>query len=1574
MKDRDNEFDVIDSEIDHDLEFDDTEIDFDELADELISDEELEMIEFDEKHKLNKDREAKKKLSDKRKNERRNQEEDSRRREEQRRYEESIRQSEQRRQEDQKRYDEQRRQDDINSELQDIQNDYSEYINPTSEYERYIEQEIYNDDYYKSIEEPIGTSEIEIQRYDSYKHVDVDPYNSKVISHENLGYNTSDSNNSFEGGGGYDSYNNSQSTDYSYIDKYIVEAERQGIHDYHERVFSEGFESLDKQRNDYYANRDKYQRSVNFGDAVISEMDKGTDFRLNSSSDKSSAFKSLDTNSGSENILKMSSRTNSTIPLGAAIFNEKTSYLKGEAVEKTLGSSIYRPEREGTRVVTSQKLGEISVDVSTPFKKVGDAASSMIRQASRGDDTLDTAYAYSPHLQTIKSAVGTAGFYGSSAVTKLSGKVAPTTAEELAKLLSEDKFKNIVNLTPNELLKEIRRNEALKHAAHSSSINIERVLKLKSQPNLEALKATRKTNLIDYNKSGIKVRNLKDMYRLKGGSGHARAIKISKQNRRTATLKRLPLTLILGAAQKGGDETLSSAARLMQQSTVPLNKVKLGAKFLGRNIHTLTKFAGKKLASTKAGSAVVNSNVGKAVRAASDKAAAAARIARRPITQGTKPVVKKAGGQVVKSISNRVNNASANSLVKRGLRLGGRARKGVAKVARKTSNTMAMRAMRQINLAIKKVAATAHSIVNIIGGIVSIGITTVVVFAAAFFIIILINSVVLMDTPERDIAHLAIRLEGKADKFTEKVMSYADRETDTLTVIVHLPEDSVELDNRREILSMTAVYFEQDFTPKGNAIFNWGDSLLGDGINNDVVRYMDALFDNSHSVTTTSEVKLEMRVKQIDLFKQDLYDSGRPLESSLLWNYDNESNKFYHEFYVRTDIKENITYENQYPEGCSAEGPNDPEDLEIDCTPEEIEIIEEYEEDVYRKDFRTILDVTEENKANGVTYILEDGEYRFKEERETEITYLNVYADVKRFDAIFDLDKAGNLYYTDKLGVYANNLYRSNLKDYSYVNTDGVIELGMYSWKGNAALDLLKEMYEGNNLEFEAAGSSYPDAWTVLENYLKASGDWSSFKVEARSDMHKLLREILITPENNALQQKKHADKVTDAIKVVKDLGITDEQSLLFLGEIVYRKGDNIFATGNYKKMMDQFLKGKHDVSQAYKSYKDFVIDDQDERTVTSIYNKVKVITDLGDKLSGGGGGWGYPFSETKTITSDFGYRNIYVEDENGNPIDASWHDGMDFGAAAGTDLYAVTSGTVVSSSFDPISGNFISVDAGNGYSWLYAHMKERSHLSVGDTVTRGDLVGFVGSTGASTGAHLHLGVKHQGRWVNPASVLDIEHADGSFGSNLGGVYNNNPDWDGWTTDNRDWVKNIYSQDWADIYGLYDKGTSGAEDKPNFKGYINPSYLSESEIDSELVDKWMKELPSNATTKQKSFARIAFNSIGRANYLKGGKATAQGLSGLESGLDESGFIQWLYWSAGYSVKSSWNDGQSIYQATREVEETKLKIGDMAFQSSNGSGRIAVYLGNNKWIQMTPGLGVSVVDGIAYTNYRTYDGF
>lgn len=119
------------------------------------------------------------------------------------------------------------------------------------------------------------------------------------------------------------------------------------------------------------------------------------------------------------------------------------------------------------------------------------------------------------------------------------------------------------------------------------------------------------------------------------------------------------------------------------------------------------------------------------------------------------------------------------------------------------------------------------------------------------------------------------------------------------------------------------------------------------------------------------------------------------------------------------------------------------------------------------------------------------------------------------------------------------------------------------------------------------------------------------------------------------------------------------------------------------------------------------------------------------------------PSAAAFSITTPFGNR----ESVDGY---ASHHDGIDFAAPLGTPVLAAADGTVIETAFDDADGNYVKVQHADGYVTIYKCLNEYT-VAEGDTVSQGQQLGAVGSTGHSTGPHLHFELRQNGTPIDPA-------------------------------------------------------------------------------------------------------------------------------------------------------------------------------------------------------------------------------
>ncbi|MDO5351057.1 MAG: peptidoglycan DD-metalloendopeptidase family protein [Lachnospiraceae bacterium] len=124
-----------------------------------------------------------------------------------------------------------------------------------------------------------------------------------------------------------------------------------------------------------------------------------------------------------------------------------------------------------------------------------------------------------------------------------------------------------------------------------------------------------------------------------------------------------------------------------------------------------------------------------------------------------------------------------------------------------------------------------------------------------------------------------------------------------------------------------------------------------------------------------------------------------------------------------------------------------------------------------------------------------------------------------------------------------------------------------------------------------------------------------------------------------------------------------------------------------------------------------------------------------------------WPCPSSRRITSGFGSRSSPTEGASSN------HQGIDIGASTGSSIVAAADGVVSIATYSASAGNYVMISHGGGLSTVYMHCS-KLNVSAGQSVKQGQVIAKVGSTGYSTGPHLHFGVRSGGTYVNPTKYV----------------------------------------------------------------------------------------------------------------------------------------------------------------------------------------------------------------------------
>lgn len=216
-------------------------------------------------------------------------------------------------------------------------------------------------------------------------------------------------------------------------------------------------------------------------------------------------------------------------------------------------------------------------------------------------------------------------------------------------------------------------------------------------------------------------------------------------------------------------------------------------------------------------------------------------------------------------------------------------------------------------------------------------------------------------------------------------------------------------------------------------------------------------------------------------------------------------------------------------------------------------------------------------------------------------------------------------------------------------------------------------------------------------------------------------------------------EREKDKIEQIKEQ-ITQKNNDLKLAKTNQEK--TLIALENAKTIKNSYV---NNLTQEEQEIKTKI--DEYQSQLNSLDSKILILTtgEIGEDYVGGEFLW--PAPGYKTITSPFGTRfhpilHIYRT-----------HYGIDIGAPKGAYVVAANSGVVTTASYLSSYGNAVIIDHGGGVSTVYAHGSEIL-TTVGTKVNKGDIIMKVGSTGLSTGPHLHFGVTVNGKYVNPMPYL----------------------------------------------------------------------------------------------------------------------------------------------------------------------------------------------------------------------------
>ena len=259
--------------------------------------------------------------------------------------------------------------------------------------------------------------------------------------------------------------------------------------------------------------------------------------------------------------------------------------------------------------------------------------------------------------------------------------------------------------------------------------------------------------------------------------------------------------------------------------------------------------------------------------------------------------------------------------------------------------------------------------------------------------------------------------------------------------------------------------------------------------------------------------------------------------------------------------------------------------------------------------------------------------------------------------------------------------------------------------------------------------------------------------------------ELFLTSESMAdfLNKSSYAEQVTAYDRSMLEEYIAQKQAVKEKKKQLETEKEDLDAMADaaseQKKTVDGLIKSKTAQIQSYQDQ----IDSENSNAAeykADLTKQQKLLDQIEQQIAaaaaanaqagdgdGGASGFVWPCPSSRRITSGFGNRAQPTAGASTN------HKGIDIGASYGASIVAAASGRVTTAAYSSSAGNYVVISHGNGLSTVYMHCSAL-YVSAGQTVSAGQSIAAVGSTGYSTGNHLHFGVIKNGSYVNPLGYV----------------------------------------------------------------------------------------------------------------------------------------------------------------------------------------------------------------------------
>lgn len=249
-------------------------------------------------------------------------------------------------------------------------------------------------------------------------------------------------------------------------------------------------------------------------------------------------------------------------------------------------------------------------------------------------------------------------------------------------------------------------------------------------------------------------------------------------------------------------------------------------------------------------------------------------------------------------------------------------------------------------------------------------------------------------------------------------------------------------------------------------------------------------------------------------------------------------------------------------------------------------------------------------------------------------------------------------------------------------------------------------------------------------------------------ELREIASDLLSAKEELAAEKVVIEEKKLQLAAAEETLIEKREEADVVLTQLIETANELASEEEKYEDLQNELAE---EIGRKEQEYNEAKAKEEEERRQQEQENQSGGSSSSGGGSTGAGESFLYPLPRNcgSWCTSPYGTRL--------HPISNTYrfHNGVDLAANTGTPIYASKSGTVTTATYAYSWGYYVVINHGDGFSTLYAHMTHYT-VSVGDHVNRGETIGYVGSTGNSTGAHLHFTVYKNGSTVNPFNYVSV--------------------------------------------------------------------------------------------------------------------------------------------------------------------------------------------------------------------------